>query len=204
MKVRREAIPYALSGGLAAAFLTAAGLYYPAIPPFLFFLFSLFFFRDPKRIFDEGPDVLVSPADGKVIKVSDDGENIFVSIFMSVMDVHINRSPAEGVILKREYSQGTYLAAYHEKASLENERLKWTIESRFGNIECTQIAGLIARRIHPLKQAGENLARGQEFGLIAFGSRVDVLLPKRSCELIIKLGDRVKSGISPIAKGKIP
>lgn len=204
MKVRREAIPYALSGGLAAGFLAAAGLYYPAVPPFLFFLFSLFFFRDPRRVFNGDPDILVCPADGKVIKVSDDGENIFVSIFMSVMNVHINRSPAEGVILGRDYSQGTYLAAYHEKASLENERLKWTIETRFGNIECTQIAGLVARRIHPLKQTGENLARGQEFGLIAFGSRVDVVLPKRSAELLVKVGDRVRSGTSPMAKGKTP
>ncbi|HNQ78325.1 MAG TPA: phosphatidylserine decarboxylase [Acidobacteriota bacterium] len=203
MKVRREAIPYALSGGLLAAFFAAAGLYYAAAPPFLFFLFSLFFFRDPRRVFEGGPEILVSPADGKIIKVTDDGEKIFLSVFMSVMNVHINRSPAEGVILSKEYSQGTYLAAYHEKASLENERLRWVIETRFGDIECTQIAGLIARRIHPLKQAGENLRRGQEIGLIAFGSRVDVVLPKSTCELLVKPGDRVRGGISPMAKGKI-
>ena len=185
-----------------AAFFAATGFYYPAIPPFLFLLFSLFFFRDPKRVYEGGPEIMVSPADGRVIKVSDDGENLFLSIFMSVMNVHINRSPADGVVAKKEYSQGTYLAAYHEKASLENERLKWTIETRFGNVECTQIAGLVARRIHPLKQAGENLRRGQEFGLIAFGSRVDVLLPKRSSELLVKVGDRVKGGITPMAKGK--
>lgn len=203
MKVRREAIPYALSGGLLAAFFASAGLYYAAVPPFLFFLFSLFFFRDPKRLFMGDPDILVCPADGKVIKISDDGEKIFVSIFMSVMNVHVNRSPAEGVVVRKEYSQGTYLAAYHEKASLENERLKWVIETKFGSIECTQIAGLIARRIHHFKQTGENLSRGQKLGLIAFGSRVDILLPKRSSELLVKVGDRVKGGISPMAKGKV-
>jgi len=202
MTVRKEAIPYAMLGGAAAAFLVASGFYYFAAIPALFMFFTLFFFRDPVRVFDRDPDILVSPADGKVIKVGEDGENFAVSIFMSVMDVHINRSPVEGKIAGREYFPGCYLAAYHEKASAENERLRWTIDSRFGRIVCTQIAGLVARRIHPLKMKGEDISRGQEFGLIAFGSRVDMLMPKATTEVLVKVGDRVKSGISPVARGR--
>jgi phosphatidylserine decarboxylase len=202
MKVRREAIPYALFCGATAAFLVAFGQYYFSMIPFFFFLFVLFFFRDPDRGFSGDPEAALSPADGKVIKIKTENGNHHVSIFMSIFNVHINRSPVEGKIIKREYFQGSYLAAYNDKASLENERLKWVIESRFGLFECTQIAGLVARRIHPLKREGETVPRGGEFGLIAFGSRVDMIFPGDIFELSIKVGDKVKSGLTPIATRK--
>jgi phosphatidylserine decarboxylase len=201
MKVRREAIPYALFSGALSAFLIAFGQYCFSIIPALLFLFVLFFFRDPDRVFNGDPKIMVSPADGKVIKVREEDGNYFVSIFMSIFDVHINRSPVKGKISKKEYSQGSYLAAYHDKASLENERLKWTIESGCGTVECTQIAGLVARRIHPLRRENDPVSRGEEFGLIAFGSRVDMVFPKQPFEILVKTGDRVKSGLTPIAKG---
>lgn len=201
MKVRSEAIPYALFWGAVAAVLVAFGLYYYALVPLFLFLFVLFFFRDPKRKVPVDPDFILSPADGKIIKVAELGENRFVSIFMSLFDVHINRAPVNGIITKKEHFQGSYLAAYKDKASLENERLKWTIDSKKGRFECVQIAGLVARRIHAYKEENQEIRLGEKLGLIAFGSRVDMQFPKQFYELTVKVGDNVKGGLTPIAKG---
>jgi phosphatidylserine decarboxylase len=165
------------------------------------FVFS--FFRDPERVIPAGPGAVVSPADGRVVVVTDE-ENAGragqrVSIFLAIWNVHVNRSPAAGTITALEYRPGKFLAAMRERASVENERNVFTVSTDAGEMVCKQIAGLIARRVVSWKRAGEQVARGERIGLIRFGSRVDVWLP-RGAEILVKVGENVKGGSSLIAR----
>jgi len=169
--------------------------------PFVVTLFCLWFFRDPKRKVPEGEGLLVSPADGKIVDISSVEETRFlkkpaikISIFLDVFNVHVNRSPAAGKVLGIFYNPGRFLAANVPKASLENEQNALLIETPGGKrIVCIQIAGLIARRIVCWVQNGGELDRGQRFGLIRFGSRVDLYLPPET-ELQVALGSKVVGG----------
>lgn len=163
-------------------------------------LFIIFFFRDPDRVTPKGEGLLISAADGKVVLVKEmnipelsNEKLIQVSVFLSIFDVHINRIPISGVVDEIKYYPGKFLAAWNEKASLENEQTLISIDSGNKKIYFKQIAGLVARRIVWKLEAGQSVIAGERFGLIRFGSRVDILLPLNS-EIRVKVGDKVKGG----------
>jgi phosphatidylserine decarboxylase len=166
-------------------------------------LFIFSFFRDPERVIPSEPGAVVSPGDGRVVVVTDE-ENAGrpgkrVSIFLAVWNVHVNRSPAAGTIAKMEYRPGKFLAAMRERASMENEQNVFTLSTEAGEMVFKQIAGLIARRVVSWKKAGDKVARGERIGLVRFGSRVDVWVPKEA-EILVKLGENVKGGASVLAR----
>ena len=153
-----------------------------AVVAVLLALFVFSFFRDPERVIPAEAGAVVSPGDGRVVVVTDE-ENAGrlgkrVSIFLAVWNVHVNRSPAEGTITKLEYRPGRFLAAMRERASVENEQNVFTLSTEAGELVFKQIAGLIARRVVSWKKAGEKVARGERIGLVRFGSRVDLWVPK--------------------------
>jgi len=161
--------------------------------------FMAYFFRDPYRVTPDQPGIIVSAADGRVTRVEETEKGKFVSVFLSPLDVHINRSPIEGKITNVEYVHGKKLPATNNSASYENERNSLTIENDDITVVVTQIAGILARRIVCWNKEGESLERGQRFGLIKFSSRTDLHLPK-AVELMVKVGDRVKGGETIIGK----
>lgn len=155
------------------------------------------FFRDPERPITAEPGAVVSPADGKVVQVvveTYEGRPVRrVSIFMSPLDVHVNRSPIEGVIRNVSYQKGAFHVASQSRASVENEQNVFTVEGEQGTVVVKQIAGALARRIVFWKRPGDRLARGERVGLIKFGSRVDVLVDPE-VELRVKVGDHIRAG----------
>ena len=166
-------------------------------------LFCFSFFRDPEREISPDPEVIVSPADGRVLVITDE-ENAGragtrLSIFLAIWNVHVNRSPAAGVITKIEYRPGKFLAAWDVNASIQNEQNIFTLATAHGNIEFKQIAGLIARRVVSWKKAQEAVNKGERIGLVRFGSRVDLWVPQGS-ELLVKIGDIVHGGSSVLAR----
>jgi len=161
-----------------------------------------FFFRDPNRQPPSDPDVVVSPADGRVtrIEVSDEVSGpTLISIFLSPLDVHINRAPIPGKIVDVVYSPGKFLMATNEKASLVNEQNALTIQGEKITVVCKQIAGILARRIVCWKNTGDRLNLGERFGMIKFSSRTDVLLPA-NVKVTVAEGDRVRGGITVIGR----
>ncbi|MFB3850916.1 MAG: phosphatidylserine decarboxylase [Acidobacteriota bacterium] len=200
MKICKEALPYALFWGILISVSSVFSFYILSVL-FLFpFLFTLFFFRDPKRNYKGDENVILSPADGKIIKIKEENGFFFISIFMSIFNVHINRSPIKGRIKESRHFQGTFIAAYKDKSSEENERVKWVVQNENEEVEFVQIAGLVARRIHPLKKEGEFVEMGEKIGLIAFGSRVDIKFQSKNRKLLVNLGDNVKGCLTPLAK----
>jgi phosphatidylserine decarboxylase len=200
-------LPLLLLGGVA--YLVQWQL--PAILLVLLALFVFSFFRDPDRVIPKDAGAIVSPADGRVVVVTDE-ENAGrpgkrISIFLAVWNVHVNRAPADGVISRLQYKRGKFLAAMREQASLENEQNIFTLSTDIGEMVFKQIAGLLARRVVSWKQEGERVARGERIGLVRFGSRADVWLP-REAEILVHVGDNVKGGSSVLAKwvpqGKSP
>ena len=165
-------------------------------------LFVFSFFRDPDRVIPSEPGAIVSPGDGRVVVVQDEdyegkpGKR--VSIFLAVWNVHVNRSPAAGRITKMEYCPGKFVAAMRASASAENEQNVFTLATDGGELVFKQIAGLIARRVVSWKKAGDTVARGERIGLVRFGSRVDLWVP-RQAEIQVKVGQRVKGGSSVLA-----
>jgi phosphatidylserine decarboxylase len=167
-------------------------------PCFVLALYCLYFFRDPERTPPAG-DVLVAPADGKVVSVKQlDAGETRISIFLNIFNVHVNRTPIPGKIIDVQYQEGKFLVASHEAASSENEQNTLTIEGRGTRVVCRQIAGLIARRIVCYKRPGDVVAPGERIGYIKFGSRVDVLLG-REWSTAVRIGDRVSAGTSVLA-----
>ena len=158
-------------------------------------VFCLNFFRDPVRNVPAGKNLIMAPADGKIVKLIevDDpelGESQLVSIFLNVFNVHANRMPIEGTFTDVKYHKGKFLAAFDHKASDENERTEITIISKVGTLKVKQIAGLIARRILCYAKNGESMEMGGRLGFIRFGSRTDLILPKH-VNLSVKLGQKV-------------
>lgn len=200
MKFCKEAIPYVLFWGILISVSAVFSFFYLSIFFAFPFLFTLFFFRDPKRDYNGSGNVILSPADGKIIKIMEDGEKTNISIFMSVFNVHINRAPIAGKIIESRHFQGTYIAAYRDKSSEENERLRWVVNNESEEVEFVQIAGLVARRIHPYRKEGDSVTIGEKIGLIAFGSRVDIKFESKNKKLLVKLGDNVKGGLTPLAE----
>jgi phosphatidylserine decarboxylase len=168
-------------------------------------LFMVFFFRDPERKIPGGEGLFVSPADGKVILIKDvyekdylDAETKEISIFMSPLDVHVNRAPCDGKVSVVKYSPGKFMAAYNEDASLKNENIVMVLEGEKGRVMVRQVAGFIARRAVCKAKVGNVLGRGERYGIIKFSSRLDVYLPK-DVSIKVKLGDKVKAGETIIA-----
>lgn len=161
--------------------------------------FMAYFFRDPERHVPAGADIIVSAADGRVTRVDEIEDGKIVSVFLSPLDVHINRSPIAGRIAKVEYIKGRKGPATTNQASFVNERNSLTIVGEKMTVVCTQIAGILARRIVCWKREGDDLELGQRFGLIKFGSRTDLLMPK-DVEILVRIGDRVVGGETIIAR----
>ena len=174
-----------------------------ALPAVVLAAFFLWFFRDPERAIPDSPGAVVSPGDGKVTDVSPltiDGHRYArISIFLSVFDVHVNRSPIAGVIREARYQRGKFLNAMNAASAEENEQNIVTVEGDGHTVVFKQIAGLLARRIVFDKKVGDRVERGERVGIIKFGSRVDVLL-EDSASLQVKVGDRVKGGASVLAQ----
>ena len=189
----RFIVPLLIFAALAAVL----GLYLAGILLLLLAGFVAFFFRNPKREIPQDPRVIVSPADGRVVKIERVGNVTRLSIFLSIFDVHVNRSPMNGRIEAIDYKRGKFKPAFNHDASVENERN--TIMVSQGNVKLvfTQIAGIIARRIVCWKKVGDTVAKGELIGLIRFGSRVDVLFPAGT-NVTVTRGARVRGGSSPI------
>ncbi|HEV2799286.1 MAG TPA: phosphatidylserine decarboxylase family protein [Pyrinomonadaceae bacterium] len=200
----RDGIPFVLIP-LAAALLAAlTGYWYVAVPLFLLALFMAYFFRDPERTALSEQDIIVSPADGRVTRVTrvvpDDAQSPqVVSIFLSVFDVHVNRAPIAGEIVDVAYTKGRFMIATREEASIVNEQNALTIRGERMTIVCKQIAGVLARRIVCWKRKGEMVNLGERFGLIKFSSRTDLILPPE-VEISVRVGDRVRGGASVIGR----
>jgi phosphatidylserine decarboxylase len=203
MRIARQGFRYigilVALGGLVVAFAPSA-LY--SIPCFVLAAFVTYFFRDPERVPPPDEKLLVSPGDGKVVYVGDaerDPERKQISVFLSIFDVHINRSPLHAVVRRIRYSPGKFLAAYNSDAGMENEQNELELVDGDLTVIVRQIAGVVARRIVCVRKENDELERGERFGLIQFGSRMEVILPKE-IELRVKVGDRVKGGETVIAE----
>ncbi|HTR45383.1 MAG TPA: phosphatidylserine decarboxylase, partial [Thermodesulfovibrionales bacterium] len=200
-------------------FLAATGVAYFIAPwaaaiPFALALFMAYFFRDPEREIPGGDDIFVSPADGKVILREDlvegssrlfpallegSGQVVEVSIFMSPLDVHVNRAPCDGTVGSVIHTPGRFLSAFKHEASAENENIAMVLDTKYGKVLVRQVAGFLARRAVCRVNPGDRLDRGVRYGLIKFSSRVDIYLPKGTL-LTVKPGDRVKAGESVLGR----
>ena len=203
----RDGIYYALGMLLVAAALWWLAAPAWAVVPLLLALFFLWFFRDPERVISSEPGLIVSPADGKVTEISATQLNgkpcTRISIFLSVFDVHVNRSPIAGVIKDVTYRQGQFGNAMRAASAEDNEQNIVTMEGEGTTVVFKQIAGLLARRIVFNYKAGDTLARGQRVGMIKFGSRTDVIFPGPA-DLKVRAGDRVKGGSTVLARLRVP
>jgi len=202
--IAREGWPFLAAAVVVAAVATWLAGWWSA-PLWLAALFVLQFFRDPEREIPGDARTVVSPADGRVIAVERardpylERSAIKVSVFMNVFNVHSNRSPVDGKVQKRWYHPGSFVNAALDKASEENERnALWLRTDGGADVTCVQVAGLIARRILCYVAEGDRLARGQRFGFIRFGSRVDIYVPEDS-SLAAALGDKVYASSTVIA-----
>ena len=196
-----------ISAALIVIFLLVIFFYFIYKPLFLIFLilliFTFYFFRDPERVVPLGDDILVSPADGLISNIIEykEGKKSYtkVSIFLSVFNVHIQRLPVSGQITKIDYIEGKFINATLDKASEENERLRLTLKSGSDVIYITQIAGLIARRIICYLKTNERVNQGERYGIIKFGSRVDIEFPN-SYNLMVSIGQQCIGGETIIAR----
>jgi phosphatidylserine decarboxylase len=168
-------------------------------------LFVAFFFRDPERTLPQDPATIVSPADGRVMEVVEESlagkPGRRISIFLSVFNVHVNRSPVAGRIAAINYRTGKFYAAMRGRASAENEQNAFHVQTEHGEVVFTQIAGWIARRIVCWKSVGDSVIRGERVGMIRFGSRTDVWLPE-PIEILVQPGKYVAGGTSVLARWK--
>jgi phosphatidylserine decarboxylase len=204
MSIAPQGFPYMailFACGLVLAFFEPTRPF--SLLPFLLCAFVAFFFRDPERRPPDDPNLLVSPADGKVVYVGPekegDAERLQISIFLSLFDVHINRSPLSAVVADVRYSPGRFLAAYKPEASRQNEQNELELRDGDFKVIVRQIAGVVARRIVCSKRAGDRLEKGERFGLIQFGSRTDIIFPA-GVDVRVKVGDRVRGGSSVLVE----
>jgi len=213
VKVAREGIPFILIawlfvlGAIAlGASRQSTGWYIAAVPLVIIACWVVYFFRDPERTGERGDKVVVSPADGVVVMITEVDEPSYIagkatriSIFMNVFNVHVNRYPVNGTVRYLKYNKGKFLNAAHDKASLDNEQMSVGIESGSRKILVRQIAGLIARRIVNYARNGDLAAQGVRMGIIRFGSRVDVFIPPGSA-MRVKVGERTVAGTTVLAE----
>lgn len=179
------------------------------IPIWIFFGFIVWFFRNPERLGTSEINDIIAPVDGKVVVIEEVEENEFLkskciqlSIFMSPLNVHVNRYPVSGKVIYTKYHPGKFLVAFHPKSSELNERTTVVVENENGrNVLFRQIAGAVARRIVLYSKKGDKAKAGDEYGFIKFGSRLDIFLPLDT-EILVKIGDKTKGGIQKIAELK--
>jgi phosphatidylserine decarboxylase len=204
-KMVRDGIPYVVIPLVLAVAPVALGYWPLAIPFLLLAAFMAYFFRDPHRSAPTEPGIVVAPADGLVtiVRLADGGANpeSLVSIFLSPLDVHINRSPISGLITEIAYKKGKYLMATKAESRLLNEQNTLTIQGDGLTVSCTQIAGILARRIVCWKRQGERVKCGERFGMIKFSSRTDVLMPS-NVDVIVHEGMRVRGGVTIVGRVK--
>ncbi len=162
-------------------------------------LFVLFFFRDPDRIPPDGEGLVLSPADGRITEIARGRDGTRVSVFLSVLNCHINRSPVGGTVREARYTSGRYHPAWQGRASHENERNHLVIRADSGDYGVTQVAGALARRIVCTKKPGDSVRLGERIGLIRFGSRTDLHLPP-GVDPMVGIGDRVRGGLTVMAR----
>jgi phosphatidylserine decarboxylase len=199
MKLAPEGYPFILGAvGLTVVVFVFQPL--ATIVPAFLTAFMLYFFRDPERNVPEEKDVFVAPADGKIILIREMHEPKYlkkdireVSIFMSPLNVHVNRAPCEGTVKQVVHNGGRFHAAYKDEASLSNENIEMVLETEYGDILVRQVAGFIARRAVCRKGSGDTLKRGERYGVIKFSSRVDLYLPL-DAKIRVGLGDTVRAG----------
>lgn len=223
MPIRKEGGPHIIIVLIIATLLSFSSILFPfpelkifSLLVWIVFILVVNFFRDPEREVPEDESCIISPADGKIIDIRKIKEESYikrevtrVSIFMSIFDVHINRAPVRGVIDYLHYNPGKYLAAYKEKASLDNEQMTIGFiispeekrDKKEFKVMIRLIAGLIARRIELWKEMHDKIKKGERIGMIKFGSRVEVYLPDE-VELYVREGDKVKAGKTIIGKVK--
>ena len=208
MKIAREGYPWILAASLGALITYGVGwIWVPTIC--VFFVLALsYFFRDPERNGPTDDDLILAPADGKVVGIKKEASpegstepgQIRISIFLSLLDVHVNRAPVQGRVGAIRYQPGKFLAAFREEASQVNEQNAVRLTNfGGGDVEVVQIAGLLARRIICYVKEGQELAKGQRLGIIMFGSRVDLFLPGGSSVAVTE-GQKVKGGLTVIGK----
>lgn len=204
--IAAEGVPFVIISGVITILLFLPGWLIPGILSSLLFIFIVWFFRNPERNIPTGKNLIISPADGKIIVINK-GETdrvlkkrmVKISIFMNVFNVHVNRIPCKGKIVDILYNPGKFVSANLDKASLENEQNAVVLETEKGEkVLFIQIAGLIARRIVCRLKKGQVVERGERFGLIRFGSRVDVYLPE-TADIKVSIGQKVKGGESILA-----
>lgn len=203
----KEGYWYGLPLVLIAGGLVGFKLYWPGAIFLLLSVLVLNFFRDPDRTIPADPDAIVSPADGRIVQVQEEsyeGRRVRrVSIFMSPLDVHVNRSPIAGTLQEVSYRKGSFRIASQDRVSIENEQNVFTVQGEQGPVVVKQIAGILARRIVFWKRSGDRLQRGERVGMIKFGSRIDVLF-EPAVELRVRVGERVRagSGILGVVRGR--
>ncbi len=213
MRLAPEGLATLIPAAVLAAAAAAAWLVFRHRAPLylalafgLVLLFLLYFFRDPLRKPPLETDAIVSPADGRVVMVAEVDEPSFIggrarqlSIFMSPLDVHVNRVPVSGRVAYKKYHPGKFLPAYRDKASTDNEQMHLGIETRRGRFLVKQIAGLVARRIVCHPEVGDDVRAGQRMGIIKLGSRLDLLMPLEA-RASVRLGDMVKAGTTVVGE----
>jgi phosphatidylserine decarboxylase len=204
--IAREGWPFLAASAFASALLTYWLGGFLSLPFWIITLFILQFFRDPARDVPAGANLVLAPADGRIVAVEQTEDpylkrpSIKVSVFMNVFNVHSNRSPVDGKVEQVWYNPGKFVNADLAKASLENERnALWIKLDNGAELTCVQVAGLIARRILCYVKAGDRLTRGQRYGFIRFGSRVDVYLPS-TARVKVTLGDKTRAGETILAE----
>ncbi|MEO8434879.1 MAG: phosphatidylserine decarboxylase [Pyrinomonadaceae bacterium] len=200
----RDGIPYVGVPLVCALIALWLGYWPVAVLMLLLAAFMAYFFRDPERTVPSDPGIIVSPADGRVTRAGQMTEGevnspLLVSIFLSPFDVHINRAPIAGQITEMSYTEGRFLMATNEKASLLNEQNSLTIAGETLTVGCKQIAGILARRIVCWKKVGDQVALGERFGMIKFGSRTDLIMPPE-VDLLVHKGMRVRGGATIIGR----
>lgn len=213
MTFAREGLLFiAIAAGVAASAYAAAlarrswGLWLVAFALTIVALWVAYFFRDPERTGERGPQLVIAPADGKVVQIAEVDEPAFlrshasrISIFMNVFDVHVNRYPVDGVVRHVSYNPGRFFNAATDKSSLENEQMSVGIEASGARVLVRQIAGLIARRIVTYSREGQTVRQGDRMGIIRFGSRVDVFVPRGS-QILVRPGAATIAGTTVIAR----
>jgi phosphatidylserine decarboxylase len=206
MAFDRAAWPFVSAALVPAVLLAIFGLWPWAVPFLVLAGFLLYFFRDPERRTESAASEVVAPADGRVVvagKVeagaAPPGDWLQISIFLSPLDVHINRAPIGGVVERIEYRPGRFLPAYRREAARENERNEIWIDHDGQKVVCRQVVGVLARRLVCRVTEGAQLSAGERFGLMKFGSRIDLFLPPAAA-ILVRVGDRVRAGITVVAR----
>jgi len=206
MDIERDSFRFLIPLIVGGQFLLVLGWNTMALATGALALFVAYFFRDPDRDAPEGDELVVSPADGTVAKIDTSYKSqshpdgaICVSIFLSIFNVHVQRSPMAATVTGKLYNKGRFMAAWNHKASHDNEQTLITLDTKIGKVGVKQIAGLVARRIVCRVDVGQRLEKGERLGLIRFGSRVDLIVPPGS-EIVCKVGDKALGGQTVIAR----